>query len=330
MLDLINSISTSFPNVFEAPDNPRLGLGMAFKPISILLLTSLLLPVKSTARNSTRFHRFFPFHEAYLTSIRDHQCASLYAAQQQESENQIWSTLCADVLSCIMENTSEAVKGNMASGLVALGLMPTILTFLGSSTAETALLSRRRPLLAFLIACGSPAVNPLPTFVYQDPVAGLKAREGRLLPHVLSTLSPFQGAVIVFVEYLLVLAAMANVLTASYFAGLWTINTIACTNTYLPILWVVLTAFIHISGMLALALRAETILDPMVRGRAKTRWLERLRHEFTPCVSHDKLVLKPKDESYLFVFISWFASIGTVTHLLYGTVAFSSLAFIGE
>ena len=291
----------------------------------------LLLSVPSSAnKDNTRFHRFFPVYETYFASIRDHQCVSLYTAQQQESNSAIQSTLCTDVLSCIMENTSEAVKGNMASGLVALGLMPTILTFLGSSTSETALLSRRRPLLALLIACGSPAISPLPSFVYQDPVTSLKARDGRLLRRFLSALSPIRSISVVIVEYLLILAAIANVITASYYAGLWSISTIACTNAHSPMLWVGLTLHIHISGMLALALQAETILDTMQRGRPKTRWLERLRHEFTPCVSHEKLVLKPKDESYSFVFASWFASLATVVHLLFGTVAFSSLAFIGE
>ena len=238
--------------------------------------------------------------------------------------------LCADVLDCILEHTTESIKRNMAGGIVALGLMPTILTFLGSSTTETALLSRRRPLLSLLIACGSPAVNPLPTFAYQDPAAGLKAREGRLLPHFLSTLSPFQAAIIVLAEYLLVLAAIANVITASHYAGLWTINTIACTNTYLLLLRVVLTVFLHFGGILALTLRAETIRDTRSRQSIRARFTEQMRYETTPCVSHNKLVLKPKDESYFFVFMSWFTSIGTVTHLLYGTVAFSSLAFIGR
>ena len=289
-----------------------------------------------TASHNTRFHRFFPFFGGNFTYIRDHQCYTLYSAQQLEPESLYYSALCTDVLNCILENTREDIKADMASGIVALGLMPTILTFLGSTTAETALLSRRRPMLSFLIACGSPAVNPLPTFVYQDPVAGLKAREGRLLPPFLSELSPWQALCIVTAEYLIILAAMANVITGSYWAGLWTINAFACTHTYLPLLWVVLTIFIHLFGMLALELRVETVKDGVptrLNGRpsgSMMSWLRAWsRHEFTPCINHDKLELRAKDESYLFVFISWFGSVGTVCHLLYGTVTFSSLAFIG-
>jgi hypothetical protein len=300
---------------------------MAIKHFPFGFMTAFLIPTAATARN-TRFHQFFPVYRAIFTDIRDNQCAALYAAQQAETT--FWTRFCTDVLSCILGNTSEAIKGNMASGTVVLGLMPTILTFLGSSTAETALLSRRRPLLSFLIACGSPAVAPIPTFIYQDPVADLKAREGRLIPSRFSALSHFQAAIIVLVEYLLILAAIANVITASYYTGLWTINTISCDTIWFPIVWVVLTLSIHLMGMTAFALRADTIRGVGSSRSTRTRFIERIQYEFKPCVTHDKLVLKWKDENYFFIFISWFASITTVSHLLFGTVAFSSLEFIGK
>ena len=302
---------------------------MAMKPLHISFVIVLLLPILTTARN-TRFDQFFPYYRSLFTDIRDHQCLALHAAQHLQAENIFRSDLCVDVLNCILDHTKENVKANMASASVGLGLMPTILTFLGSSTTETALLSRRRPLLSFLIACGSPAVNPLPTFIYQDPVAGLKAREGRLLPQVFPRLSAFQAAIIVLAEYVLVLAAMVNVIMGSYYMGLWTINTVSCPNTFLPILWVGLTVLIHLGGMLALALRTETTRDTRSRQSLWARMSERMGYEISPCVIHNKLTLEPKDESATFIFISWFTSVGTVTHLLFGTIAFSSLMLIGK
>jgi hypothetical protein len=75
-------------------------------------------------------------------------------------------------------------------------------------------------------------VNLLPKFVYQDPVADLKDREGRLLPTHLAALVNFQAAVLVLLEYLIVLAAIANVMTASYYTGLWTITQIDCSKIW--------------------------------------------------------------------------------------------------
>ena len=285
---------------------------------------------KVTAANNTRFHEFYPHHNAFFTAVRDNQCAAVYEAQQVEAENHWPSTLCTDLLDCILDHTTESIKGNMASAAVALGLMPTILTFLGNSTSETALLSRRRPLLSFLIACGSPAVSPFPTFTYQDPLAGLRAREGRLLPQPLSNLTTFWAIVIIFIEYILVLGATINVLTISIQIGSWTINTLACTQTFLPILWVVLAIFIHLFGIFAFALRVNN--DQLHRSKHSLRLkvLKHLSYELTPCINQDKLVLQSKNESYLYMFISWFTSVGTVIHLLYGTIAFTSITFLGK
>ena len=143
---------------------------MAKSCFLLTVVAFVVEPTPATAGN-TRFHHFSPTYNDYFINIRNKQCAAFYAAQQAATS--LYSTTCIDLLNCILENTSEAVKGNMASATVALGLMPTILTFLGSTTAEVALLSRRRPLLALLIACGSPAVNPIPTSVYRNPVADL-------------------------------------------------------------------------------------------------------------------------------------------------------------
>ncbi|KAF7502655.1 hypothetical protein GJ744_005391 [Endocarpon pusillum] len=136
----------------------------------------VLCYVPAAFAKNTRFHHFFPVYRAALTEIRDGPCSEHFALQESGAE------VCHDLLNCILEHTSEVIKGDIASGIVALGLMPTILTFLGSSTAETVLLSRRRPLLAFLIASGSPSVNPLRTFVYPNPIKELMKIEGHLAP----------------------------------------------------------------------------------------------------------------------------------------------------
>ncbi|KAJ5176532.1 uncharacterized protein N7482_002409 [Penicillium canariense] len=299
---------------------------MATRYFLLGFVAFIAAPTPAAATN-TRFHHFFPIYNDYFINIRNDQCATLYASQQAATS--LYSTTCIDLLSCILANTSEAVKGNMASASVALGLMPTILTFLGSSTAEVALLSRRRPLLAVMIALGSPAVNPLPTFVYPNPVADLKEREGRLLLNHLSALSNFRAAILILTEYLIVIAAIVNVTTASYYTGLWTITNISCSTTWYPIVWVFVTICLHLMGMLSLALRAETIRGAGTTRSIKARVTEWIQHEFKPCITHEKLALNWKQENIAFIFVSWLTSIATVVHLLYGTIAFSSLVFIG-
>ncbi|KAJ2987629.1 hypothetical protein NUW58_g4397 [Xylaria curta] len=290
--------------------------------ISITVFSAIL-----SATENTRFRHFFPTYSEILTEIRDRSCGELWATQQTKSYTTTDGN-CPAPLSRILDETSEAIQGNFASGLVALGLMPTILTFLGSAVSETALLSRRRPLLALMIASGSPAVNPLPTFVYENPLERLKAIEGRLLPTKLLALSPWQAGGIILVEYILILGAIVNILTASYFAGGWTINTISCDDTWYPIAWVGLTIVLHICGKIALDQRARTVNTVRFQ-KLPSKIISYLRYEFSPCISQDRLEMQWTEETYLFIFISWFSSIGTVAHILFGTIAFSSLTFIG-
>ena len=158
----------------------------------------------------------------------------------------------------------------------------------------------------------------------------LKEQEGHLLPDNLRALSNFRAAILILIEYLIVLSAIANVITASYYTGLWTITNISCSTTWYPILWVFLTIGLHLLGMLSLALRAGTERDARTIRSNKTRVIEWIQHEFKPCITHEKLALNWKGENKAFIFVSWFASIATVSHLLYGTIAFSSLEFIGK
>jgi hypothetical protein len=280
---------------------------------------------------NTRFNHFFPAYGPTFVSIRDNQCAALYALLKVDYRNSTDAVgTCPALLSCILENTSEAIKANMASASVVLGLMPTILTFLSSSSDELALLSRRRPLLAFFISCGSPAVNPIPTFVYPDPVSKLQQRKGRLLPHWLSTLTPLRAAALTVVEYLAILATVANTVTASWYTGQWSISTADCPADYLPLLWLCFSACVHIGNVLTLHLRSEIIRNPYVGRSLKGRVTEWICNEFSPCVIQDKLQLIMKKETILFMSLSWLASVGMVGYVVYGTVVFSSLMFVGK
>ena len=287
-----------------------------------MLSLIVLYCVPGAFAKNTRFVDFFPVYRNNFIQIRDGPCASEYALKQAGAE------VCRKLFNCMLENTSEVIKGDMASGTVALGLTPTILTFLGSGTAETSLLARRRPLLALLIASGSPAVNPLPTFVYPNPIEDLKSRDNSL---AIMCFSPIQTVIVSILEYVLVMGAIVNVYIAAFYTGSWTINTISCGDAYYPILWVVTTLFIHIFGSWSLALRVTTPeKDKGSQTHEKGRFYQWMKHEITPCVTHDKLELIWKPESYTFVAISWWTSLLTVVHLLYGTIAFSSVQFIGE
>ena len=101
------------------------------------LAVVMILTTKALARN-TRFHQFYSGHyRQELMDIRDNECAFIFSALNAGTST---SRLpCVDMFDCLLSHTREASKANMASAAVALGLMPTLLTFMSSTLAETAL-----------------------------------------------------------------------------------------------------------------------------------------------------------------------------------------------
>jgi len=122
------------------------------------------------------FEEFYPRDEEELTAIMANNCSSTFHQYLNTPYTSIFGPVhaCSQVISCLLSNSSEATKANMASANVLLGLIPTILALLGSTTPELSLLSSRRPFLAFLLSIGSPVVNPVRAFMYHDPVVALQ------------------------------------------------------------------------------------------------------------------------------------------------------------
>jgi hypothetical protein len=185
---------------------------------SFAIIVAALTP--SVAAQTRDFNHFFPEYGAILASVRDESCAAELAAQRTDPGNRTDGLgPCPVLLSCILSNTPEAIKSNMASSSVLLGLMPAILITLSSSSFQQALIAHRRPILAFLIACGSPVVNPLATFEYPDPLAALRRREELLFlsqwrDGILA--APLLQTTVMLAEYAIVLGAVANTISTYY------------------------------------------------------------------------------------------------------------------
>ena len=118
---------------------------------------------------------------------------------------------------------------------------------------------------------------------------------------------------------------------AAYYAGHWTVNTTTCDDIYQPLMWVLLGFFPHVAGLITLALKTRT--DPNAV-YVRNGWIDKLkragRNEITPCFAQEPLILKRSPDRLLSAFMSWFTSLLTVCYLLYGTLTFTSLAFIGK
>lgn len=213
----------------------------------------------------------------------------------------------------------------MAAGAVVLGLLPTILALAGSNTIELGLLCFRRPLLAFLLGLGTPAIMPIRTFDYRNPAELLQKRQGA--PEALKASRP-QAKIIVALQYILTCAALANVAHTTWQLTLFTVISFAPATQFLPSMWVVLAIVIHMFGTTAIALRMKLTLRNALK--PKTAIKKRFHEEFNLCAHHSKAQLTLHPETNSFILFSWLTSMGTILHIIFGTLVFSSMLFIAS
>lgn len=219
------------------------------------------------------------------------------------------------VVQCILSSTSEFMKANMASAAVLLGIMPFALSVLGSSSEESALLYviARRPLLTTLLLAGAPVVVALRPFEYKDPVGILRAREGRFYSFHIR-----RSWVILVLEYVVALASVANVVHVTYGLGVGVTTMILPDSSYLPGVWAGTGIAVHIIGALCLKSRLR-LLTP--KGEPL------LQSELT--LSADKnITVETVPETKQFLALSWLTSTSTTFHVIFGTLAFSSMQFV--
>jgi len=228
--------------------------------------------------------------------------------------------LASAVVDCMLSNTNESTKANFASAAVLLGIMPTTLGLVGSNTVETALLALRRPFLALLLASGAPTVSPLRMFDYGQPHKILsKPFKNRRFPDLKSR--PRFAVALALLEYVFAGIAVANLAHVCWQLSNLAVCGFSPETAYLPLLWAFLALVIHIFG--AITNRFRISLKP-IKGTA----VELFMREFQLNARLPPTTLEFKQESYTFIFLSWFTSTGSVLHIMFGTLVFSSILFI--
>lgn len=231
--------------------------------------------------------------------------------------------LAQPLVDCMLENSSEFVKSSMASAQVLLGLTPSILSILGPSMEEVAVLCvvGRRQFLALLIVAGMPAVFPDRAFKLESPTKILHDHEGRLRNRTWSILTE---RLIVLLEYCITIGSIANLAHTCYQLGLRTICNFAPMIPYFPMLWTWIGICIHLVGCWAMHLRIRE-----QRGyRLAPKW-HFLTGQFLPLTEQTPMRFTVRNESYRSIFLSWVASVMVMVHIIFGTLCWSSLIFIG-
>lgn len=191
-----------------------------------------------------------------------------------------------------------------------------------------------------LVALGSPSMYLSRAFDYNHPDEMLADRRYRQ-----KQWRPFPAAqwAICAAEYLLAIAAVANIALVNWDLGVKTVCSWMSDMIIAPMVWGILGLAIHMVGAVSLRLRARRGYFVDAAGGAPhvvdtpAKWLRdwsrRAREicalEFVPAVAQRDFRMRVFPERQMYLALSWVLSTGIVFHVVFGTLLFSGLTFIG-
>ncbi|KAL5313681.1 hypothetical protein ACEPPN_018102 [Leptodophora sp. 'Broadleaf-Isolate-01'] len=179
---------------------------------------------------------------------------------------------CRLITNCILDSLPEDFKAMLGSIGVFLGFTPTLISLMGPSVMDIALLSIKRPVLSTLCACGTPGffferpfkLVDTETIFYDTLNSGGNIKyEPEFFSRILS--SPFKCRIISIIQYILATGAAANVIHNSYQVGLQAVITFSChTSGRLPLEWYSFSIATHFLGMLFMHSGFKTTLQSQI------------------------------------------------------------------
>ncbi|KAJ2985236.1 hypothetical protein NUW58_g5644 [Xylaria curta] len=316
-----------------------------FQPLLRVLTLVIMACAYSVNADRSHYHHWYPQYSSYFANIARTACSADIQIYQKGNppgfrsscEDTLTQEQCASagVIACLLEHTTEDIKANIAAAAVVLGLLPTTLSLAGSSTAEIGLLALRRPILALFLSTGAPAVSPIRAFDYREPIHML--RDGGAGFIAMFKLSEPWAITLSILQYVVVIGATANLIQVSWTLGTQAVISFCSDNPYQPLLWSLFALIIHVFGTIAVHLRVRLESDAG-SSPEKIEWGQRsfisivwakAGSEFTLSSSRPGAILHIRKEMPMFYLFSWFTSIGTIVHIIYGTLLFSGTLFVG-
>jgi hypothetical protein len=313
--------------------------------------------------SSVRFSDWYSDYGAVFHNTSTQTCNETLTEYMADYRNSP-SPTCDLHLDCVLGASSESLKAKMASAAIFLGILPSMLSMLGPSMTQLAILSARRPLLSLLISLGAGGFYLDRLFRLETPAEILYLAQGeRLIPHINSSRV---GILVGLLEYVLAAAAVLNTVNLAVRIGDRTIMSFACNLWFLPLIWVLslLFIFLLVAGPFQFSELAKHVrrctgskppkhhaIDTSPEGDGVMHWVPlhdrtelsppRERHvrqnnaakfvlrEVTSGLTHPSLVIHEIPE-----FESWVAVLFNVGcflvafHIILGTCWFSSIIFL--
>lgn len=166
-------------------------------------------------------------------------------------------------------------------------------------------------------------------FLFDNPIDYLRAGSGHVRSWSVLRSSNIALSLFVILEFVLAIAAGINLWTTICNLSVKTNYAVGCSDNVATLSWTSTAIALHIIGKITFDLRAKTLKLTSAIRKKHSRILIWAKDEFTMCAKQQRAHLESRDETYLFILFSWLTSLLIIGHLLYGSMAFSALIFIG-
>ncbi|KAH7142726.1 hypothetical protein B0J13DRAFT_444933 [Dactylonectria estremocensis] len=288
---------------------------ITFAIIILIALTCVLtVPKTVIALSSEHWIHFFPAWEDIISTILKKKNVQVALKDYRDHFHKNPRT-GYEITNLVLGAFPEFRKSEMASASVILGLAPALLQQLSPTYADTAELAICRPVLAFMIAAGSPAVGLMDPSNCINIVKKLedKPKQGASdeqdyarIEEGCKWTDDLAPTIIWVFEYVLAAVAIANSLHLAYSLGVWAVCSFAPSNTTLPSVWCISAVLVHLFGWL--------VLDGMTLGGI-------FPSSFSLSTYRDRVAKGA-------VALAFCLYVGCAVQALYGTLILSSLLFI--
>jgi hypothetical protein len=222
----------------------------------------------------------------------------------------------------------------MAAASVVLGLTPTILSSLGPSIAEIALLSSQRPFLSLLLAMGAPVTYSSRFLQFENPIDLLGRPERSSI--LKGRRGPLRFAVaLALLQYVFAALAILNLIAASVELGRKTVLSWRCSVSWLPLMWAVTPIACYAPAVLSFHLyRGKVALNPSPDKGDDSAVRRAVRREFTISANNKDMVRVAEVSTHVHpgawsIVLQSASSLFVMLQIVFGTAVFSSLLYIG-
>ncbi|KPM46369.1 hypothetical protein AK830_g236 [Neonectria ditissima] len=217
-----------------------------FLTIAIVILVALIcvltVPKTAIALSSEHWVHFFPAWTDIISTILKKKKIQAELQNYRDHFHKT-PTIGYEILNLVLGAFPEFRKSEMASSSVVLGLAPALLQQLSPTYADTAELAICRPVLAFMIAAGSPAVCPMDPSNCVNVVNKLEDKPKQepssddrgyaRIEEECKWTDDLAPTIICVSEYILAAVAIANNVHLAYALGVWAVCSFAPSNTTL-------------------------------------------------------------------------------------------------